>query len=122
MHVNLGCIFGITQSSCTAVICHAGFANEGQFLLMNSASLSDMNLRIDAQASRKRSANIRRQMAWKGMGEVSRFRPNLLVGGPGIEPYAEDAWQELQIGTNCFFTAGTDTSTYCTVQSLVLQQ
>lgn len=107
MHVNLRCTFGMTHSSCRAVICHAGFANEGQFLLMNSASLADMNIRIDAQASKKRSANI----PWKGMSEVSRFRPNLLVGGPGIEPYAEDAWQELQIGANCFFTAGTETFT-----------
>ena len=78
----------------------AGFANEGQFLLMNSASLADMNARIAAQAGnrKKRTAS--------NVGEVSRFRPNLLVGGSGVAAYAEDGWLTVRIGMQRFFTAG----------------
>ncbi|KAL0035704.1 hypothetical protein WJX79_009780 [Trebouxia sp. C0005] len=85
---------------------HIGFANEGQFLLMNSASLADMNSRIAAQANKKQTAGGREAVTVGGVGELSRFRPNLLVGGPSIHAYAEDAWQELQIGTQRFFTTG----------------
>ncbi|KAL0050843.1 hypothetical protein WJX82_008290 [Trebouxia sp. C0006] len=84
---------------------HIGFANEGQFLLMNSASLADMNNRIAAQVNKKQTAGCK-GVTVGGVGELSRFRPNLLVGGPSIQAYAEDAWQELQIGTQRFFTAG----------------
>ena len=116
-HLSPWCRFGSMQSSWNVCLWHVGFANEGQFLLMNSASLADVNTRIAAQASKQMAANIHKKTAWKGMDEVSRFRPNLLVGGPGIDPYAEDAWQELQIGTNCFFTAGVDASMYMCMYS-----
>lgn len=79
-------------------------------MLMNSASLADMNSRIAAQANKKQIAGGRKSVAGRGVGELSRFRPNLLVGGPSIHAYAEDAWQELQIGTQRFFTAGKDNS------------
>ncbi|DBA69485.1 TPA: hypothetical protein ACH3X2_001170 [Trebouxia sp. C0005] len=92
---------------------HIGFANEGQFLLMNSASLADMNSRIAAQANKKQTAGGREAVTVGGVGELSRFRPNLLVGGPSIHAYAEDAWQELQIGTQRFFTTGKDNSQTC---------
>ncbi|KAL0025505.1 hypothetical protein WJX77_007273 [Trebouxia sp. C0004] len=85
---------------------HIGFANEGQFLLMNSASLADMNSRIAAQANKKQTAGGCKGVTVGSVGELSRFRPNLLVGGPSIHAYAEDAWQELQIGTQRFFAAG----------------
>lgn len=67
---------------------------------MNSASLADMNARIAAKAGnrKKRTAS--------SVGEVSRFRPNFLVGGSGIAAYAEDDWQTVCIGTPSFFTAG----------------
>ena len=77
---------------------------------MNSASLADMNSRIAAQANKKPTAGGRKGVTVGSMGELSRFRPNLLVGGPSIHAYAEDAWQELQIGTQRFFTAGKDCS------------
>ncbi len=77
---------------------------------MNSASLADMNNRIAAQVNKKQTAGGRKGVTVGGVGELSRFRPNLLVGGPSIQAYAEDAWQELQIGTQRFFTAGKDCS------------
>ncbi len=73
---------------------------------MNSASLADMNTRIAAQAIKRQTANGRKQAALTHVGDLSRFRPNLLVGGPGIAAYAEDSWQELQIGKHHFFAAG----------------
>ena len=30
--------------------------------------------------------------------EVARYRPNILIGGAGVEPFAEDTWQEVQLG------------------------
>ncbi|KAL3136431.1 hypothetical protein ABBQ38_005687 [Trebouxia sp. C0009 RCD-2024] len=77
-----------------------GFANEGQFLLMNSASLADMNARITAQARSQKDRTA------SNPGHLSRFRPNLLVGGTNIAAYAEDDWQQVRIGTSDFFTAG----------------
>ena len=64
---------------------------------MNSASLADMNARITAQAKQRNAS---------GVGHLSRFRPNLLVGGTGVAAYAEDDWQKVCIGMHEFFTAG----------------
>ena len=33
---------------------------------------------------------------------VSRFRPNLVVSGNGMEPYEEDEWSEVTIGGQRF--------------------
>lgn len=33
---------------------------------------------------------------------VSRFRPNLVVSGNGMEPYEEDEWSEVTIGGQKF--------------------
>ena len=33
---------------------------------------------------------------------LSRFRPNLVVSGNGIEPYAEDDWCDVTIGVHKF--------------------
>lgn len=33
---------------------------------------------------------------------VSRFRPNLVVSGNGIEPYSEDQWNDVIIGDQKF--------------------
>lgn len=76
---------------------------------MNSASLADMNARITTQASRAKKSNATaRQSQGSGdsVGELSRFRPNLLVGGAGMAAYAEDDWQRVCIGKHDFFTAG----------------
>lgn len=33
---------------------------------------------------------------------VSRFRPNLVVSGNGIEPYSEDHWNDVIVGEQKF--------------------
>lgn len=55
------------------------FADAFPFLLLTEASLSDLNARLPAPVS------------------VERFRPNLVV--EGAEPYAEDRWRLLRIGS-----------------------
>ena len=35
-----------------------------------------------------------------------RFRPNLVVGGAGLAPFAEDAWRGLALGAVEFRVAG----------------
>lgn len=67
---------------------------------MNSASLADMNARITAQAS------SRTKETPSSVGDLSRFRPNFLVGGPSVAAYAEDDWQKVRVGRHDFFTAG----------------
>ena len=77
---------------------------------MNSASLADMNARINAQPSssnsKKKTATVRAESGTSNVGDLSRFRPNLLVGGAAVAAYAEDEWETVQIGAHEFFTAG----------------
>jgi uncharacterized protein YcbX len=54
------------------------FADGFPYLVVNEASLADLNLRSNLQT------------------EVQRFRPNLLIAG--APPWAEDDWRELDIG------------------------
>lgn len=92
--------FDIQQAQSPSVV--AGFANEGQFLLMNDASLTDLNQRMASQpVSAVQTSNVKHSAI-----ALSRFRPNLLVGGDTIAAYAEDSWQELQIGQHKFSAAG----------------
>lgn len=58
---------------------------------MNSASLADMNSCIAEQANKKQTAGGRKGVTVEVMGELSTFRPNLLVGGPSIHAYADGA-------------------------------
>lgn len=58
------------------------FADSFPLLLLNTASLDELNARIG------------RRM------EVERFRPNLVVSG--AEAFAEDSWQRLRIGEVSF--------------------
>ena len=58
------------------------FADSYPLLLLNTASLEDLNKRVG------------RDM------EIGRFRPNLVVSG--AEAFAEDAWQRLRIGDVTF--------------------
>ena len=111
----------LDQFAGAGVVCfcdfNAGFANEGQFLLMNQASLDDLNQRMTSSAQHAEHAlHSRRHATSMTAGTLSRFRPNLLVGGPSMAPYAEDSWQELQIGGNTFHAAGD----ICTVSTEVL--
>ncbi|KAK9839312.1 hypothetical protein WJX81_007091 [Elliptochloris bilobata] len=70
-----------------------GFANEGQFLLASEASLANVNARLCP-------------MGGGPQVDMLRFRPNLVVGGPGLAPFAEDAWRMLALGKARFSIAG----------------
>ena len=76
--------------------CAAGFANEGQFLLASEASLAELNARLQAAPGQ---API----------DMARFRPNLVVGGGGLAPFAEDAWRGLTLGAARFRVVGAPT-------------
>lgn len=62
-----------------------GFADGFPFLLISQASLDDLNSRLDQPLP------------------MIRFRPNLVVAG--CEPYAEDGWRHIRIGTLSFRVA-----------------
>jgi uncharacterized protein YcbX len=57
---------------------HTGFADGYPILLISEASLDDLNSRLETPLP------------------MNRFRPNLVVRG--CEPFAEDAWNRIQIG------------------------
>jgi len=59
-----------------------GFADDFPFLLISQASLDDLNSRLEEPV------------------EMLRFRPNFVV--TGTEPYAEDEWKTIEIGTLLF--------------------
>jgi uncharacterized protein YcbX len=61
---------------------HLSFADAYPLLLLNTASLEELNTRVG------------REM------EVERFRPNLVVSG--AEAFAEDGWHRLRIGEVSF--------------------
>ena len=56
-----------------------GFADGFSFLLLSEASLADLSARVGRPLS------------------MARFRPNLVVAGS--QPYAEDGWRRLRIGS-----------------------
>lgn len=55
-----------------------GFADGFPFLIVNKASLDDLNQRLDSPV------------------DIRRFRPNIVVSGE--TPWQEDEWRELRIG------------------------
>lgn len=57
-----------------------GFADSFAFLLTSEVSLASLNLHLDEAIP------------------MNRFRPNIVVNGPGLEPYDEDFWREVKIG------------------------
>lgn len=70
----------------------AGLANEAQVLLLSSASLAALNQRLAEGSSPPALPD--------------QFRPNLLVGGPLLQPFQEDSWDRLRIGPAVFEAAG----------------
>lgn len=58
-----------------------GFADGSAMLLASERSLAALNREMEAPVP------------------IDRFRPNVVVDGPALEPYAEDYWLELLIGT-----------------------
>ena len=58
---------------------HTGFADGYPILIISEGSLQDLNSRLDSPVP------------------MNRFRPNLVV--KGCEPFAEDSWKRIRIGT-----------------------
>ena len=73
---------------------HTGFANEAQLLLVNEASLQDLNDRLASSGAADSLQSV----------SVVRFRPNLLIGGSS--PFCEDSWESLNIGNISLQAAG----------------
>ena len=98
------------------------FANDGQLLLVNSASALDLQRRVAAAeaaataapaavgGSAAGGAGGKRLATYGQAGRLAlspgtepansfllRFRPNLMVGGD-LAPYAEDTWRLLRVG------------------------
>ena len=62
-------------------------------------------------ADNPQSASIARLASTGGgaaadAADAARFRPNLLVDGPGAAAFAEDAWRSVRIGGHAFHIAG----------------
>lgn len=62
-----------------------GYADAFPLLLVNEASLADLNTRL---------------RVWI---PIERFRPNLVVGG--LEPFEEDGWERIEVGEASFRVA-----------------
>jgi uncharacterized protein YcbX len=62
-----------------------GFADGFSFLLISEGSLDDLNGRLEEPV------------------QMNRFRPNLVVSG--CEPYAEDGWSRIRVGSVPFRVA-----------------
>ncbi|XP_012708492.2 molybdenum cofactor sulfurase [Fundulus heteroclitus] len=73
--------------------------NEAQFLLINRASVE---LIQDLMSSRQDSCEGERLLDTPGV--ISRFRANLVIAG--AEPFEEDNWSHLIIGSARFLVAG----------------
>lgn len=54
-------------------------------LLVNQASVNDLNKRIGNSSA-----------------TVENFRPNFVVDGPNLQPYAEDSWEWVKVGNAVF--------------------
>ena len=62
-----------------------GFADGHSMLLAAEPSLARLNTEMDEPVP------------------MNRFRPNVVVDGPALEPYDEDFWTEVQIGAMAAF-------------------
>jgi molybdenum cofactor sulfurtransferase len=67
-----------------------GFANEGQYLLVNQASVDAVAGQLAAAAAANSSSSSGVQL------DALRFRPNLVV--QGFAPWAEDSWSSIAVG------------------------
>ncbi|KAK9684105.1 hypothetical protein RND81_10G186600 [Saponaria officinalis] len=70
------------------------FVNEAQFLLISEASVADLNSRLNSKLSQSPVAHI----------SAMRFRPNLVISGG--DPYSEDLWSGVTIGSKYFASLG----------------
>jgi uncharacterized protein len=62
-----------------------GFADGNSMLLATEPSLAQLNRELAEPVP------------------MNRFRPNIVVDGPGLAPYAEDSWARLEIGAMTAF-------------------
>ncbi|XP_050223530.1 molybdenum cofactor sulfurase isoform X2 [Mercurialis annua] len=85
------------MNMCRDVESRFSFANEAQFLLLSEESVSDLNSRLNLNVQ-KGSNRTFIQI------NPMRFRPNLVISGG--EPYAEDGWRSLKIGSEYFTSLG----------------
>ena len=83
----------------------AGFANEGQFLIVSSASLRDLQQRLTAGATPSASSSAI-PGSIKPPVDVTQFRPNFVVGAADLPPFCEDAWRFIQLGPHFFHVTG----------------
>ncbi|KNA16459.1 hypothetical protein SOVF_088940 isoform A [Spinacia oleracea] len=83
--------------TCRDVESSLNFVNEAQFLLISEASVVDLNDRLKSKTSQVDRAPIIQVSAM-------RFRPNLVISGG--EPYAEDLWRGVRIGSKYFASLG----------------
>eukprot|EP01122_Echinamoeba_exundans_P014892 TRINITY_DN685_c0_g1_i1.p1 TRINITY_DN685_c0_g1~~TRINITY_DN685_c0_g1_i1.p1 ORF type:complete len:777 (-),score=86.53 TRINITY_DN685_c0_g1_i1:140-2470(-) len=64
------------------------FANEGQFLLVSLSSLRDLEERLRADpAASAESPEV----------SYDNFRPNIVINGASLAPYAEESWRGVSI-------------------------
>ncbi|KAH0707926.1 hypothetical protein KY290_012455 [Solanum tuberosum] len=84
---------------CRDVGARLNFVNEAQFLLISEESIADLNSRLKSNLDGRRSNGG--QAVQVG---AMRFRPNLVASGG--EPYAEDGWNNLNIGGKYFMSLG----------------
>ncbi|XP_049413615.1 molybdenum cofactor sulfurase isoform X2 [Solanum stenotomum] len=82
---------------CRDVGARLNFVNEAQFLLISEESIADLNSRLKSNGRRSNGG----QAVQVG---AMRFRPNLVASGG--EPYAEDGWNNLNIGGKYFMSLG----------------
>eukprot|EP00117_Sycon_ciliatum_P037786 scpid83020/ scgid28188/ MOSC domain-containing protein 2, mitochondrial; Mitochondrial amidoxime reducing component 2; Moco sulfurase C-terminal domain-containing protein 2; Molybdenum cofactor sulfurase C-terminal domain-containing protein 2 len=62
-----------------------GFSDSGPILVLSEESLADLNARYEA--------------GWQQSVPMTRFRPNIVVKGGGVEAFDEDRWLVVQIGS-----------------------
>ncbi|MCA9331238.1 MOSC N-terminal beta barrel domain-containing protein [Candidatus Saccharibacteria bacterium] len=60
------------------------FADGFPFLLTSRSSLHELHRRVGLE---------------HGAVPMNRFRPNIVIDAPGLEPFAEDAWSSLKVGS-----------------------
>ncbi|KAI3769040.1 hypothetical protein L6452_00136 [Arctium lappa] len=82
---------------CRDVNTRLNFVNEAQLLLISEESVSNLNHRLNS-ITQEGSVGLHMQV------DAMRFRPNLVVSGG--EPYAEDRWSGIKIGSNRFMSLG----------------
>ena len=78
--------------------CKLSFTNEGQYLLVSECSVADVVSRVrDSMESDRERDYLRARPQSMPDITASTFRPNIVVDGAGLQPYAEDSWGEMSV-------------------------